>query len=328
MPFPLPTGHKFACIALTNAGIALGLTNSIDLGSNLIILFETPFSLNAAWREWLGTIQADRLAASTLVILAHRASANVGVIDTENQALTEQCLSMLYALFLADVFHYDSGLILSGSNDDGDVRVRQVSRLDTFILPNGVTRIRIDESMIRRASIIAEGIRDIHTSGSHHVRLRQGFHACREGLTEFYGAERLHQFVRAVEGVVKPKIGVTKKQFIDRGQVFAGNSAAAISVLRQLYELRSLAEHLHPFGNALASYPPDQHERIALRRAYQAQLLASNVYERILSSGTLRALFSADDDIDAFWAQTRPQQILAWGKPIDLELKATARLLL
>jgi hypothetical protein len=95
---------------------------------------------------------------------------------------------------------------------------------------------------------------------------------------EFYGDDRLHQFVRAVEGVIKPTIGQSRRQFVHRGQVFAGNSETARTLLGELYDLRGLAEHLHRFDAGLAAHPQRDRESISLRRAYQAQLLASHVY--------------------------------------------------
>src|ERR1700730_10038432 len=144
MSFPLPVGHKFSCVALANAGVSRELRTSIDVGDGLWILFEPPFEFNAHWREWLGTVRVEYLSKANLVILAHHASANAAIMDSENEALTRKCFSLLYALFVAEVFHYDGGLILSGANVDGTVNVRHVSNLETFYRPNGVNTTRID----------------------------------------------------------------------------------------------------------------------------------------------------------------------------------------
>ena len=75
MPFPLPVGHKFSCVALANAGVARELRTAIDLGDELWVLFEPPFELEGHWREWLGTVRAEYLSRANLVVLAHHASA-------------------------------------------------------------------------------------------------------------------------------------------------------------------------------------------------------------------------------------------------------------
>jgi hypothetical protein len=325
MPFPLPVGHKFSCVALANAGVARELRTAIDLGDELWVLFEPPFELEGHWREWLGTVRAEYLSRANLVVLAHHASATAEVMDAENETLTKKCFSVFYALFVAEVFHHDGGLILSGANVHGTVNVRHVSNLENFYRPNGVNTARVDAALIQRASEIASGMRAVHIPGRHSQRLHRGFQAWIGGAKEFYGQDRLHQFVRAVEGVIKPAIGQSKRQFVHRGQVLAGNSGAVVKLLGELYDLRGLAEHLHPFDSVLTTYPVSDRESIALQRAYQAQILASHVYERIFSTPNLHRTFGTDGAIDAFWAQTWAQQTQAWGQPIDLEATATAR---
>jgi len=116
MSFPLPVGHKFSCIALANAGVARELRDTIDVGNGLRILFEPPFEFDATWREWIGSVRVEYLSKANLVILAHQASENAAIVDAENEALKKQCMSLLYALFVSEVFHHDGGLILSGAN--------------------------------------------------------------------------------------------------------------------------------------------------------------------------------------------------------------------
>ncbi len=326
MPFPLPIGHKFACIALDNAGVDRGLRDPIDCGDGIWAIFEPPFALDDAWRQWLGSIQAEHLTRSSLVCFAHQASANPAVLDNENKQLEQRALSLFYALFLVDVFHHDGGLILSGANVDGRAGVRSVSQLEPHYRPNGVSTVRIDRAFLLKAACVAMGIRAVH-GGGQHERLRRGFHAWVRAVQELYGDERLHQFVRATEALVKPQIGRSRRQFVHRSQLFSGNTRNSVALLEELYELRNNAEHLHRLDHVLASNRENERERIALRRAYQAQLLASHVYERIFSDQQLQRLFATDAGIDAFWATPWPQQVQTWGVPIDLDALATARFL-
>jgi hypothetical protein len=68
----------------------------------------------------------------------------------------------------------------------------------------------------------------------------------------------------------------------------------------------------------LASYTADQHEKIALRRASQAEALARNVYVRILSSNELAGIFSSDSGLDELWARPPREIHDGWGTPMDL----------
>jgi len=324
MPFPLPVGHKFSCIALSFVRVVPELRAPVDLGDGLWILPEPPFEFETHWREWLGSVRTEQLSNANFVILAHQSSADPTVIDNENEDLTKKCSSVFYALLVSEIFHHERGLVLSGANVDGVVNVRNVGNLESHHRPNGVRTANIEAALIQRASLIAAGIRTVHAAG-HSQRLHRGFQAWIKGAKEYYADDKLHQFVRAVEGVIKPEIGQSKKQFMHRGQVFAGNSATAKNLLGELYDLRSQAEHLHLFGAVLNAYPPDERQKVALCRAYQGQLLASYVYGRIFSNTHLQTAFGTDAAIDAFWNQTWAQQTQAWGQPIDLEAAAKAR---
>jgi len=166
----------------------------------------------------------------------------------------------------------------------------------------------------------------MNSAPGQYERLKRGFHAWLRGVQEYYGGDRLHQFVRAVEAVVKPEIGRSEALFVHRCQIFAGTSEVARERLRELYHLRSQTEHMNPFDSVLANYGPLDREGIGLCRAYQSQLLASAVYERILTTAGLQAIFDSDAHTDDFWRRRMHEQQAIWGDPIDLEALAIARL--
>jgi len=326
MPFHLPVGYKFACIALENAGIERQLRDPIDLGDGRLILFEPPFPLAEPWRTWLGSIRAETMERVSLTLFVYAPSRIPTILDAENEALKQIVLTFCYAVFLVEVFHHDGGMILTGANVEGNVTVRQVSQLEPLYRPNGVLAEPLDRQALMDAARIADGMRIVHDGLGHHERLRKGFHAWIRGLMEYNGDERLHQFIRAVEAAVMPPKGKSTSVFAHRCQLFAGNTASNKALLGELYELRNTAEHHNTFAQVLTAYQPEHHEQTELRRTYQAQALASDVYRRIFLDPQLQASFATDTDIAAFWAMSWAQQTLAWGNPIDLEAKATARM--
>jgi hypothetical protein len=325
MPFNVPVGHKFSAVALDNVGVERDLLGEIRLGDDTWAVFGAPFDLDDHWREWLGSLQIEHLRRASLTIVATAPSNAVDVLDAENESLSQRALSLFYSLFLVEVFHFDGGLIISGANRRGDVSVRQVSTLVQFYRPAGVLPFRIDRPWLQNAYAIAEGMLAAHAEKASHHRLKKGFRAWVGAMQENYEDDRLHQFVRAVESMVKPQVGRSKAQFVHRGQVFAGNSQGAKSVLGELYELRGAAEHMNPFDDILLNYPAAQREQIALRRAFQAQVLASRIYQRIFTDANLRTTFSSDDLIERFWADCWAAQIAAWGIPVDLDAVADQR---
>ena len=177
MPFALPLNHKFACVALENAGVDPGLRNPLSLGGDVMIMFEPPFPLDGVWQGWLGSLQVEQLGRSNIVLIANRISASPDVLDHENEDLRQQVISLCYAMFLLEVFHYDSGLVLTGANAGGTVSVRQVSRLEKLYRPNRVAIARLDQANLLTAGRVAVGMRTVHAGRGQYIRLRKGFHS-------------------------------------------------------------------------------------------------------------------------------------------------------
>lgn len=319
MAVDIPTGHKFAFVALDNAGVAREMQGEIQLGPGICIAFGAPLDLQDHWREWLGSLQVEQLGRSNLTILATAASNNVRILDAENQSLRERALSVFYALSLVDVYYQDGGLIVGGANVDGEISIRQVSKLEPFYLPKSVLPHRINPPWLQDAYATAMGMLATHTPGHSHQRLRRGFRAWVSAMQEYNGEDRVHQFVRAVEALIKPEVGRSRAQFVHRGQVFAGNSDGARKRLGELYDLRGAAERMNRLDVILAEYPEAEREAIALRRSFQAQVLASDVYHRIFANGNLQAMFRSDDCIEQFWAEPWADQVAGWDNPIDLD---------
>jgi hypothetical protein len=324
MPFAIPNSHKFSCFALEAVGLERDFSDPLDLGGGLWVAFNSPFQLDGAWRDWLGSLESDRLLRCNLTLLAMTNSGQPQILDDENRKLSEQALSLIYALFLTEVFRFGGGIGLSGANVEGAIQIRQTSRLEKFYIPLGAKAAVLNRDHFLRMNRIAEGIRAVHQGGTP-TRLQKGFHACVRGWQEYYGDERLHQFVRALEAITKPVEGKVKRQFVHRCQLFTGESAANEILLKELVNMRGSAEHLNPLEGALSSYSEDRRETVARQRSFQAQLLTSHVYEHIFSDAEVRAVFSDENRIGAFWQLSRRDQVAQWGRQINLQEITAAR---
>ena len=145
------------------------------------------------------------------------------------------------------------------------------------------------------------------------------------GMQERYGDARLHQFVRAAEAVVKPRIGETRRQFLHRSTLFIGATEDNRALLGHLFDLRSAAEHLNEFENLLQDVPAAERQRAGWLRSYQAELLAGRIYRRILADPAALALFRTDAEVDTFWALTDRERQDRWGPSFDLQGVAQRR---
>lgn len=139
-----------------------------------------------------------------------------------------------------------------------------------------------------------------------------------------YGEERLHQFVRAIEALIKPEEGKTTKQFAYRTQTFVRSGSTLAEDLKEIFKLRCAAVHLNEFEGVLDGYPACDRERIAALRVFQAESIAHTAYARILGKPDLLQNFIDDNSINAFWQgpddRTRRQ---SWGEPLDLAAEET-----
>jgi hypothetical protein len=156
-------------------------------------------------------------------------------------------------------------------------------------------------------------------------RLLKGLSAAHKGLEGRYGDERLHQFVRAVEAIMKPDAGSTQRQFVHRAQLFVGRSLHSKTIARQIYRLRSCVEHMNEYTSELTDITQnkDAAEKLAQRRSLQAGLLASHVYRHILNNSELFTLFLDETRIQEFWAKPDHEQDEIWAtNSIDLETAA------
>jgi hypothetical protein len=134
--------------------------------------------------------------------------------------------------------------------------------------------------------------------------------------------DRLHQFVRCMEGLILPDQGSTRSQFVHRAQTFALANEAATVALGQIYDIRSKVEHLHYPLSLIPGNTVKEKEDLLYRRVRQADALARFAVRHVLESEALTEAFKTDENIDAFWHQPDGDRVARWGDRLDLDLIA------
>jgi hypothetical protein len=302
-----------------------GQQQPIDLSDGLSVHFRPPFELDDSWKEWLGTIAVENVRESTFAIIATAPSANPSVLDDEHELLNRMVHSLWYAILLHGVPHHEGMLNFQGSNVDGQLTVRSQSTPPPQYRPRFARPVLITPSLLASADTVAVGIRRIYAQTSLYARFKRGLMgAWLSGMCKRYGDARLHQFIRATEALIKPRVGETKRMFVHRGQLFLGVSDQSRDLLGTVFDLRSAAEHMNDFETVL-NVPPQDRERIAWLRSYQAEMLAGSNYVRVLSNPELLEIFRDDASIDAFWQVGDAERRGRWGAPLKLDRLATER---
>jgi hypothetical protein len=145
--------------------------------------------------------------------------------------------------------------------------------------------------------------------------------------------------VRATEAILKPTIArkrsaaarkrSKKKQwrevtptFVERGQTMIGYSKKSDKLLRQLYDIRSSVEHIKDILPSVKKERGIHASESFGFRVLQAEILANNIYARILSDETLLKAFSTEAKIEGFWNSLRPKRQALWGDAMDLGAEA------
>jgi hypothetical protein len=321
----IPKGNKFSCIALRGVPCTKQ-EEPVQLRDGLSIHYKAPFSLDNQWKGWLGEFRYQHLAESNFLILATSQSSKPDILDEEHRVLEERVYQLFYAIIMHGVPHYHGAVVVTGANVDGLIEARKVTTPYNYYKMEQVAPLEINTDIIRNAELVALGIRTIYEEKNHFHRLRRGMHAWILAVREIMVGERLHQFVRTIEALVKPGIGKTKRHFIHRCQTFAQDSSNDIrKLLEEIYEIRSAIEHLNTWETALNHIPENERECHGLFRSYQGELLAGQTYIRLLSDEDLLTIFQTDESIEKFWKLKDHDRRTRWGIPIDLERLASKR---
>jgi hypothetical protein len=316
----LAEGDKFAILAVTNA------SSSLAAGATLVDGTAVAKSIPAEmvdefWQESLGSIAVEALRLCNLVFVRRAPSANPELLDSEYEELREQVVQVFWLLQLSGVPYYEGAAVLKGSVVGNRINVRAHEDLSAhqFRAANGAEDPKVTLDRLAEAAQQAVTWRNLLALAQEYSRFKKGLNVLLDGLQESVGQERLHASVRALEALILPAIGQTRKQFADRCQALATASATSGEVLRECFDMRSEVEHMNEPTGCLSSYHSEQREAIALRRVRQIEALARFSYSKLLRSATLLQYFRSDSELDAFWKRPEAERKALWGNDLDLD---------
>lgn len=310
-------GEKFSVYGFVNFSVSSEMPDEYQLADVVWALPRLPVEISDHWQAWLGSLRIDEIKRVNFALATKAPSLTPQLRDQENELLTGSLDHLLYGLLLQGVPYYENGFSLSGANVGGDIQIREFSELADYVPSYDLPALEVGIAEIKRATSLAEQLGRIAQGGRDWARLRRGLKALLSGSKEKEGGDRLHQFARALEALIKPDIGNTRRQFGHRAQTFALGGAKTRDTLLQIFDIRSQVEHLHSPLDALDGSESD---RIALanRRTKQADILSRFAFGRVLESEQLLNVFRTDASIDAFWQMQDDERIRVWGQRLDL----------
>jgi len=170
---------------------------------------------------------------------------------------------------------------------------------------------------INRAFSLANKLHRIYQLVADWSRLRRGLRALFKGSEEREWGDRLHQFVRALEALIKPVVGASRNQFAHRAQTFASATSETRNTLLQIYDIRSKVEHMHSPLDVLDG-THEERNTLGVRRTRQVDVLSRSALTRVLESQDLLTIWKSDASIDDFWQMPDHERVQVWGDRLDL----------
>lgn len=311
MKLPLGTGAKYGLIGLR---ATTNLAAPLDLGGGFLALPGGALELPAHWREWVGTIRTDTIHDASLLLVAVGPSQHPEVLDGENQTLTSRVDALFFGLLAAARPSFEgAGSRISGANVEGRIEVRTLGETIRVVRPDGFPWTPIDEELLRRAAHLANAIETFpRRPPANRFLLSRTLDTFFETFTERRLDERIHQFVRAVDGITRAK---GNADFRDRCRTLMEGDT---EVCRELYLIRNATEHFRFWSAELEPQlsPREDFHRL-FRRAHEAEVLARYAVTRVLDRPDLWAAL-ADDQVTAFWKKPEKERVAAWGERLDL----------
>ena len=309
-------GEKYALVGLEVAFD--GPPPPEKIAPNLWALTGSTFEVPLHWREWLGSIRADRVADINLFLVSKLASETPGVLDGENQSLQQRAWHFYVGLLLSKMFSPSHRpVMLTGGRRAREIGVRQQMDLDlpvpqVFRPPPAV----VDDDIVMAAQLghkldtmepatVPGGLWRCFRTRTLYIYI--------EARTTSDFLDRIHQYCRCIEGLILPDIGKTTKQFKSRTELFIGPGHHEL--MGELYGIRSAVEHLHK-NRYLEPFCREVRLDLVKKEAI-VEYIARTALARISSQDGLWRHFGNTAALERFWALSSDKRREIWGDPID-----------
>ncbi len=245
------------------------------------------------------------------------------VKDAENDLLLMRVQLLDWGITLvAGVPGSERTVLFTGANHGSGPRVRTVDTMQRSYRSHGapITTVAV-EDLAEACGIVTRLETMQHARNVppyEYRRLLRGFNAFVAGLRANVPEVRLHQFVRSVEALLSSGAW-GRNDFVDRARDLVREQPDSVPVLRELYQLRNVAEHHGDLDRGLPNVPRARRLHVADHRIRQAEAFARALYRQVFSarSGYMQ-FFRSEESITRFWSERRHVRRAIWGEGFDL----------
>ena len=303
----IPVRHKYGLIALPGVWASIDV---VQIG-DITLATRPPLELSEWWIRRVGEHYSEVFREAGFYILKTAPSAAPNVLDRENRDLMSSVERFRLALAISSPsFRPFEALGATGGNPDGDVDVRTTFRYPRIWGSPASRREQVGSAQVHRAAGLTGALESVPRT----TRMWKAIVCFSRGAESGRGDDRLHNFVRCIEGFIAPDIGKTKKHFRNR----VGSVVADVTqeVLGEIFDLRSAVEHLNDPGEVLAG---KKKEAAFFRRVDEVEAIARFCILTVLEKPRLLDMFKSDEGIKAFWREKAEWRRQHWGPQLELE---------
>lgn len=287
---------KVSYVFFRNLGHRLPKAFKAEFPNGVSFSVEVPRVHDELWEKWIG-LDWESVTDANAVLRVEMPTGSPSILDEENKHLSALCTHAWIALKLTGPFYIDAVRFATGSEVDGKLNIRQTHQERCVSAER--SRIRdLSEADVSLWSSILDGLTFVYSKlpEKQFARLNRGLLRFQRGWDETLPDFRIPMFVRALEALILPDQGETKKQFSRRvarwwPREFASEDGCV--ALQQIYDIRCDFDHLHGLKEI---YSESQ-----MHRFYQAEATAREAFQSVLLDRQELEHFAADDAIKAYW---------------------------
>jgi hypothetical protein len=309
----IDVGYKFGLLSLPRVRPGGGVEASFEVGPGLAMTTSLPQAKLDRWKEWIGSLRLEEIEQAGTYLIAVEPSARPHVLDSENKHLRARVVRYHTGLLVAVPFMaHGEAAFVTGGNDAGETDVREFTTYPMVRRAPGVKSGLVTASRAREALRLAAALESLE-GGAGSPRIPRILTAFRRAVGSRELDERVHQFVRCVEGFVGGNDAATFAH--NASQLVKGNHR---DLLRHLYRIRSSTEHLSGPWRDIGG-TQEQQLTTLVERAIQAETLARFALHVFLINPTLWPHMHDEKSVAAFWQLPGRERQRLWPTKLVMD---------
>jgi hypothetical protein len=301
-----PGPSEFTALVIQGDASRCDCALPFDLDTLTQVSSTTDLFVGDSLAEWKGTLWADAVRNSRYCITVHAAPGSLPPHAKKRLQLFYLSLMLLRQPRLGRVFCFHGE-----RNSAGRLETKRWGETPRFRNPFGFRGLgRVDNDTLREAWAMAATMQSVSES----TRLSRGLYVLEQALKTHNLQERLHEFVRSLDALVKAS---SVDVFASRCLTFTQPSKTFRSALEKMYAVRSAVEHVNDGLDIVrrGTRPP---EDVLYDLAADVEFLAVRTYVHLLMGNDLRRHFDCDSSVRAFWRLPEDERRRLWGTGVDV----------